>query len=120
AWPEAITMTIKKSFPVEFKFPGSMVYGNVKFFFKVIIHPEVGISHKKIHRDPAGFDFCEFSQCAYKTFGNHMFVLNPKIKKITQEKDGSCVIFNGIQPFDKSQFPGPAGCSSRSTKMIIA
>src|SRR5699024_11595688 len=78
---------------------------------EIILHPQIVIAHKKIKRDSTIADFSQFSEHANKSFGNHVFIFKPKIEQISEQKNGSGIFFNLVQPAHKFRFPISAGFS---------
>src|SRR5690606_29147303 len=97
-----------------------MIYGNIQFLFKIIVHPQIVVSHKKVDFDSAVAKFGQFSKNTHKAFWYHRFVFKPKIKKIAEQKYHFGIVLNAVQPFHKNLFTRQAFGPSWRAKMVVA
>ena len=116
----SIAVPNKEMFVVENKFLWIVINGNIQFSFKIIVHPQIVVSHKKMDLDSAIAQFGQFSQNAHKPFWHHGFVFKPKIKKIAEQKNHFGIVFYAFQPFHKNFFAWQTFGLRGRAQMVVA
>src|SRR5690606_3891366 len=105
---------------VENKFLWVVMNGNIQFFFKIIVHPQIVVSHKKMNLDTAIAKFGKFAKNTHKAFWHHGFVLKPKIEEVAEKKDNFGIVLYAFKPFHKNLFTRKAFGLCGGTEMVIA
>src|SRR5690554_1022756 len=112
-------MANKEMLVVEKELLRMVINGNVQFCFKIIMHPQIMVSDKKMDLDPAITEFCQFSQGSNESFWDHGFIFKPKIKKIAEQENCLGIVFYAVQPFNENLFTRNAFSIHWRAKMIV-
>src|SRR6478609_8168821 len=115
----SVTMYDIKLFVFDLKLNGLARNGGTEFFLVVIKHPEVMVSWKKIEFNPRISKFSKFPLKANESFGNGVFVLEPKIKDITNQENSMSIGFDGVKPLYQKFFTLRACGMVRNAKVKI-
>src|SRR5690606_14414920 len=99
-----IAVTDKEMFVIENKFLWVVINWNVQLLFKIIVHPQIVVAHKKVDLNAIVAKFCKFAQSSHKAFWNNGFIFKPKIEKVAEEKNHFGIVLNAVQPFHKNLF----------------
>src|SRR5690606_29049430 len=88
--------------------------------FKIIVHPQIVVSHKKMDLYSTVAKFRQLSQNPHKAFWYHGFVLKPKIEKVAEQKNYFGIVLNAVEPLHKNFFPWKAFGLCGRAQMVVA
>ena len=98
AFVQSVAVSYKELLSVFFKAERFAVKDKSEFFFKVISLPKVVIAAKEVYLAACIAHLCQLSEKSHISFGNNIFVLEPKVKYVAKKVNLFGTIFYVFQP----------------------